>query len=87
MYVQKYKKDWKLDQTGFLLPTEMRPAPVGGGASREGGAYSGAGAAVLPRHADDSAHGAQSWPAVQAEDHQRILSPVWRSGEQIAIET
>lgn len=60
---------------------EMRLAPFRGWPSGDGGAHPGAGPAVLPHHADRSTHGAQSWPAVQAEDHQRLLSPVWRTGE------
>ena len=59
----------------------MRPAPSGGGSPGEGGADPGAGAAVLPHHADCETHGAQSRPAVQAEDHQRLLSPVRRTGD------
>ena len=60
---------------------EMRRAPSGGGSSGEGDADPGSGPAVLPHHADREAHGAQSRSAVQTEDHQRLLSPVWRTGE------
>lgn len=63
----------------------MRPAPSGGGASAAGAADPGAGPAVLPPHADGEAHGAQSRPAVQAEDHQRLLPPVRRPGEEEAV--
>lgn len=65
------------------LLAEMRLAPFRGWSSGEGSAYAGAGPPVLPHHADDSTYGAQSWPAVQAEDHQRLLSPVWWTGEVI----
>ena len=59
----------------------MRRAPPGGGSSSEGGADAGAGSAVLPHHADRQAHGAEGRSAVQAEDHQRLLPPVRRTGE------
>lgn len=59
----------------------MRAAPPGGGPSGEGGADAGGGPAVLPRDADGAAHGAEGGPAVQAEDHPRLLPPVRRTGE------
>lgn len=59
----------------------MRPAPPGGGASGEGGANEGAGPPVVQNHADGETHGAESRSAVQAEDHQGLLSPVRRAGE------
>lgn len=58
----------------------MRPAPPGGGASCEGGADAGAGPAVLPHHADGETDGAQSGPALQAEDHPGLLSPLRWTG-------
>lgn len=65
------------------LLAEVRLAPFRGWPPGEGGAYTGAGPPLLPGHADDPTYGAQSWSAVQAEDHQRLLSPVWRAGEMI----
>lgn len=69
--VIKYKSD---------LLVEMRCAPAAGGPPGGGGADPGPRPAVLPRDADRAAHGAQSRPAVQAEDHQRLLPPVRRTG-------
>lgn len=63
----------------------MRPAPSGGGASAAGAADPGAGPAVLPPHADSETHGAQSRPAVQAEDHQGLLPPVRRTGKEEVV--
>lgn len=63
----------------------MRRAPAGGGASCEGGANAGAGPAVLPHHADGAAHGAESRPALQAEDHPGFLPPLRWTGTSDSV--